>query len=353
MCCIAVLKAGTSIPYEKVENCVYNNPHAFGLILKADNKLQVIKKCPQGGNDPKEIFKLLEKHKDVERYLHLRWRTEGPIDLDNTHPFTSYYTDARQVYFMHNGTLMDFRPKSTTVYEGGKSTVTNHEPTMSDSRKFNEEILSPLLEVTVGKNGTGDITNPMFQKVIEKFWGHSSRGLLVCNDLDLTFINFSGWKELDFGGGKFWSSNNDYWDKLTRGPVFDKQEEERKKKEEAARQANFQGSNNRSGGRTITDLKDIDLKPKQILTEDLSRIFEDFNIWKEEGLASLCNLTEMELSTLVARDPDSATGLLVHITSNYDELYRRKERMVKYIKEIKTSGKTTFDKTDEAELSAA
>lgn len=352
MCNIVALKAGTSIPYEKIENCTFNNPHSFGLILRADKKLQIIRECPKEGSDPKKIFDLLEKHKDVERYLHLRWKTEGPIDLENAHPFTSYYTDNRQVYFMHNGTLQDFKPRVTSVYENGKTTYTNHEPGLSDSKKFNDEILRPLLEITVGENGTGDTTNPMFQKIVEKFWGHGSKGLLICNDLDPVFINLPQWKELDFGGGKFWSSNNDYWDKLTRGPVHEAREEERKKKEEAARQASFQGQNHRPGGRVVTDLKDIDLKPRQILTEDLSRIFEDFNIWSEEGIASLCNLTELELSGLVARDPDSATGLLVHITSSYDDLYKRKERMVRYIKDIKTNGKTTFDKADEKELSA-
>lgn len=352
MCNIAVLKAGVSIPLDKLTNCVYNNPHSFGLVLRDKNhkKLQVIRKCPSGGNDPQEIFDLLEKHKDIDRFLHLRWKTEGPIDLANAHPFTAFKSDKRQVEFMHNGTLYEYRPKTTTTYEGGRQTTNYLEPNVSDSKKFNDELLAPLLAITSGAHGPADISDPTFQKIIDKFWSGQSRGILICNDLEPVLLNAKDWKELDFGGGKFWSSNNEYWEKLTRGPVFDKQEEERKQKEEAARRASFQEPGGRTYGRNVTNLKDVDLAPRLIPSEDLANIFEDFNIWTEEGMASLCNLTEVELLTFVQKNQHSATDLLIHLTSNFDELYKRKERMVKYIKELKQNGKTTFDKKDEQEL---
>lgn len=348
MCNIAVLKAGVTIPLDKLTNCVYNNPHSFGLVLKdkENKKLQVIKKCHKDGNDPEEIFDLLEDNKDVERYLHLRWKTEGPIDLDNAHPFTAYMSKKRQVEFMHNGTLHEFKPRTTTVYEGGVQKTVVHEPNVSDSKKFNDELLAPLLLMTAD----GDISSPMFQKVIDKFWSLSSRGLLICNDLEPVFINQKDWKELDLGGGKFLSSNNDYWEKLTRGPVFEKAEAKRKAEEEATRQARFQESGGQSYGRNVTNLKDVELAPKNIPSEDLSRIFEDFNIWTEEGIASLCNLTELELNEYTRKNPNSAADLLIHLTSNFDELFKRKERMVKYIKELQDNGKTTFDEKDQPEF---
>lgn len=354
MCNIAVLKAGTSIPFEKLKNCVYNNPHSFGLVLKdpKEKKLQIIKKCQAGGNDPKEIHDLLEKHKDIERYLHLRWKTEGPIDLDNAHPFTAYMSNSRQIEFMHNGTLLDFRPKKTTVWENNVQKTISEE-NISDSKKFNDEFLAPFLLTVSGENGRADIHDPMFQKILEKFWGTVSKGVLICNDLDPVLINTKDWKELDFGGGKFWSSNNEYWDKLTRGPVYETAKK-RKEEEEAARRVGFQNESSRvrSFGRDVTDLKNIDLRTKELLTEDLTRIFEDFDIWTDEGLAALCNLTEIEVEDFIKRDQSSASSLLVYLTSAFDTLYKRKERMVKYIKDLKENGKTTFEKDDEKELSA-
>lgn len=353
MCNIAVLKAGVSIPYDKIETCTWNNPHSFGLVLKDPKvkKLEVIKRCHTSGNDPKEIHELLEDNKHLERYLHLRWRTEGPIDKENAHPFTAYMSNSRQVEFMHNGTLLDFRPKTTDVYENSIRKTIHHEPGTSDSKKFNDEFLAPFLLTVTGENGRADINDPMFQKILEKFWGNGvSKGILICNDLEPVLINKSAWKELDFGGGKFWSSNNEYWERLTRGPVYEAQKK-KKEEEEAARRASFQTP--KADRRAITDLKDIDLKPSEKVAEDLCRIFEDHDIWTDEGTASLCNLTEVDIQTFVKRDNDAASALIIHLTSYYDELYKRKERMVKYIKEIQTNGKATFDKTDEKELSIA
>jgi hypothetical protein len=342
------LKAGTSIPLDKIANVVNNNPHSFGLILRDPKakKLEIIKRCHKEGNSPEEIHDLLEDNKDLERYLHVRWRTEGPIDLENAHPFTAYMSNSRQVEFMHNGTLADFRPKTQDVWENNVRKTTTLE-NISDSKKFNDEFLAPLLLTITGENGRGDIGNVMFQRIVEKFWGHSSRGVLICNDLDPVLINAKDWKELDFGGGKFWSSNTEYWEKLTRGPVYEA--EKKKKDEEEAKERNrFQGSE--SDRRGVTNLKDVNLKAKDILPESLSNVFEDYNIWTEDGTASLCNLTEIEVQDFVKRDNDAAASLIIHLTSYYDEIYKRKLRMVKYIKELKKDGKTTFEKEDEKEL---
>lgn len=343
MCNIVALSAGVSIPYDRLETCVYNNPDGFGLILKdkKNKKLQIIRRCHEDGNDPKEIFELLEDNKDIERFLHLRWRTEGPIDIENTHPFPAYISDKRQVYFMHNGSLTDFRPKTT--WEGNVKT----EEGVSDSKKFNDEFLSPFLLTHSGENGKADIHDPLFSKIIEKFWSMNSKGLLVCNDLDFALINPKEWKKLDFGGGEFLSSNNTYWDKLTRGPVYEarKKEEEERKRTQTSRQ--FQGN---SVGRGITHLRDVTLKPKEVLTEDLTNIFEDYDLWTDEGTAALCNLTAIELEDLCKRDAGTAAALLVHLTSNFDELYKRKERMATYIKEFKKTGKMNIDNSDQKEL---
>lgn len=354
MCNIIALKAGVSIPYEKLETCTYNNPHGFGLILRdpSTKKLQIIRRCPKE-NDPKEIFDLLEDNKDIERYLHLRWRTDGPINLENTHPFPAYSSNNREIYFMHNGVLSDFKPRS--VYENGVQKTL--EGDTSDSKKFNDEFLAPYLLTHVGANGKADYHDPMFIKIINKFWSSGSKGLLISNDLEPLFINEKEWKELDFGGGKFWSSNDTYWNRLTRGPEYDRREAEAKQKREkeaAARAANrFQEENKNPMGGSITNLRDITLKPKEVLSEDLANIFEDYNIWTDEGTAALSNLTQIEIEDLIKKDAETAAALLIHITSAFDELYKRKERMVSYIKKFKKTGQLVIDNSDQKELDLA
>ena len=345
MCNIVALKAGVSIPYPKFENMVNNNPHGFGLILKdaKNHKLEVIRRCPEKGNDPKEIYDLLEDNKDIERFLHVRWRTDGPVNLENTHPFPSYISDKRQVWFMHNGILHDFKPKTKcTTYENGIKTEIPGEDDTSDSKKFNEEFLAPYLLRHVGENGPGDITDPLFQKVVTKFWGiGDSKGLLISNDQPCFFINKKSWKELDFGKGKFWSSNDTYFDTLTRGPAF---EAKKKKEEEASRKARFQSQSNEGGA--LTDLKNVNLKPKAVLTEDLSRIFEDYDIWTEKGMASLNNLTEHEFRHLVEKAPEEAVNLLLTLTGYYSDLFEKHTRAVSYLKEVKAKGSSKIKVDD-------
>lgn len=336
MCNIVALKAGVSLPYDKFENMTYNNPHGFGLILKdtKNKKIELIRKCHKDGNDPKEIYELLEDNIDLERYLHVRWRTDGPIDIDNTHPFTAYYSDKRQVYFMHNGVLNDFKPRPKSVSHVGGQRIEEPGEDVSDSKKFNDEFLSKFLLRLQGEHGSADITDPFFQQIVSKYWTGGSRGLLVCNDLDPVFINMKEWKELDLGRGKFMSANDTYFNNLSRGPVF----EERKKakeKEDAEKRSRFpQTSEVRRGhnGGIITDLKDVVIKPKPFIPENLSNTFEDYNIWSEEGMASLSQITEVDFAAFVEKSPEQAVALLVVLTSYYKDLLAKCDKMRNHLK---------------------
>ena len=336
MCNIVALKAGVSLPYDKFENMVHNNPHGFGLILRdpQKKKLDIIRRCHEAGNDPKEIYELVEDNIDIERYLHVRWRTDGPIDIENTHPFTSYYSDKRQVYFMHNGVLTDFKPKAKSITHVAGVRVEEPGEDVSDSKKFNDELLSKLLLRMHGENGAADITDPMFQQIINKYWSGISKGLLICNDLDPVFINVKDWKKMDLGRGEFMSSNDSYFNSLSRGPVF----EERKKakeKEDAEKRSRFpQSQEVRRGtnGGIITDLKDVVLKPKDFIPENLSQTFEDYNIWTEEGMASLSQISEVDMASFVEKSPEQAVSLLIVLTSYYNDLYEKHKKLVNHMK---------------------
>lgn len=334
MCNIMFLPPGVNIPLDKLKTVVYNNPHGYGLILKDKQaeRLQVIRKCWPVA-DPKEIHDLLEDNKDIERYLHVRWRTDGPIDMDNTHPFPSFISDSRQVYFMHNGILHEYKPKGETFTYENNVKITHPGESVSDSRKFNDEFLAPYLLRHEGNEGKADINDPIFQKVLDKMWTSGSKGLLVSNNQDPVFINIKAWRELDFGEGKFWSSNDDYFDKLIRGPVFEEVKKKKEEEDRKERQARFHEgpSGTARYGRPLTNLKDVNLKNKEILSEDLDRIFEDYDIWTEKGLCALENITEVEMASFVEKSPVRAVELLVHVTSVFAQLYGKYERLKEHV----------------------
>ena len=330
MCGIIYLKPDEMIPYNLLENCVYNNPHGFGLILRdgVNNKLEVIRRHQQGGNDPKEIFELLEENKDVERVLHVRWKTHGEDNLDNTHPFTAYYSDSRQIYFMHNGVLHDFKPKDgKIIWEG---TTRHEEPgeSASDSKKFNDEFLAKTLLSWHGENGKADYHDPNFHMILEKFWGNGdNKGILVSNDLPVLFINSKAWKTIKHDKGEFFASNDTYFNNLVRGPEFERRKRIKEAEEAKVRQARFQKETQErqkqgSNTWTITNLRDINFLKKVELSEDLTRILEDFDLYSNEGLATLENLTEIEIDTLVEKSPADASSLIILLTSKFAEMYK-------------------------------
>lgn len=228
MCVILQLSPGASIKKDHLFNACYNNWHGYGLVLVDGNKkAQLIKKFDEKGNDPEEIWKLLEDNKDIERYLHVRYSTKGATDESNTQPFQVYNSNKRQVWFMHNGTLSSFGGSYTSAT--GKS----------DTLDFCEKILIPSLQKWVTIDGVADYTDKAYlDLVVDKQWVSHSMGLFVSNDLPAQRIG-NGWSEYkhtdEESSGEVWVSNTTYFDKVSRGPMFQKFEAIRKAKEEEER----------------------------------------------------------------------------------------------------------------------
>lgn len=303
MCAIIELQKGVSIPIHALENVVWNNPHGYGLIIvKGKNQLEVIKDIPEGGTNPKSIQELLDKYKKFHRFLHLRWKTEGTISSENSHPFLVYDGGPEdQVYFMHNGTLQDYKPVG--------------QDERSDSKIFAEEFLKPLLN-----QFKGDYCTDFAKKIITKFWGYgSNRGLLVSNKYVPMYINYTDWKEIklkaDDGSEVIFKASNDtYFEKLTRGYEFERREEEKK-----ASQSVFSFPNSGSQDWPVLKLKDIDLSANQFV--DIQDIFADIDLYTEAGTASLANLTATEILAMNEKDPELLLALFVHVTGMYNDLW--------------------------------
>jgi len=332
MCKIIVLEPNQTVPFEKLENAVLNNPHGWGYMLvdQTAKKMEVktfLDPDPKGTN-PETVQKFIEKNKDIQRVIHLRWMTEGKINLDNVQPFSSYYSESRQVYFCHNGTLYDFKDKSNEK---------------SDSRMFNELVIQPLLLRMHGDKGPADITDSVVMNVLNKYFGTMvhNKGILVSNDIGFSLLNEKEWKRVKLGEHEILSSNDEYWHELKRGPVF-----EQRKREKETKESTFRKDDVSLGGKTwpLTKLEELSFSPKKLLGENPGMIMEDMNLHESEGVIALSNMTEREFRYIIDKSPAEAAALMILISSElrrafdaYKDLEERKDKASKIIADLKKS----------------
>lgn len=231
MCNIIVLKPGQMPVESDLFNMCYNNWHSFGLVSIINGRLNVVKEVPTSGEvDPVHIQKLLEQDKGYMRFLHVRHNTVGATSLENTHPFDIYYSDKRQVVFMHNGTLHEYKPKDTgyKYSPDTKNWDANDNNGASDTKIFAETVLQKLAPVC-----SGDFTSEAMDMVLKKFWPtYSNRGLIIANDLEPVYLG--DWKtRKDTDGQEYKTANDDYFSNVVRGPQKERLEREAAEKKAA------------------------------------------------------------------------------------------------------------------------
>lgn len=310
MCVIIHLPAGISMDFERLKNAVHNNWHSYGLVTRIDGKLDIKRVVPESGEvDPKEVMDALERDIEFERFLHLRHNTAGATTIENCHPFDVYFTDKRQVVFMHNGTFFEYKSKR---FDGnGKS---EDDPNgLSDSVNFAEENITPMLV-----RSRGDIQDFFFQRVIRKFWTGSNRGLLISSDQKPWFID--DWKELDVGGKKIKVSNTEYFDKVIRGPEFARREALEKVQEAKAGKpkGKFQGAVSTA----VAPLKAFDFKAPGlgVLSQSPVNICNDWDVYDRDHLVGLANLDKDGWEKLYS-DKSTCIFMMDYMSSDYGQLY--------------------------------
>lgn len=340
MCVIIHLKPGVLLPYKLFETATFNNPHGYGVVLKDNNMLEVKRECPEGGNDPEKIFKILEENRDIERYVHLRWKTHGNIDLTNTQPFPAFISDKRQVYFMHNGVLPNYKKTTQRVLPSG-GYVQDDDDSISDSRNFAETDLSEILLHWRGPDGPGDIEDPMLYKVLDKFWSSGSKGILISNNQEPLLLSPSSWQSIDSGESviitdkskkphtkkevsiRFHASNDDYFTTLKRGPVFDAK---RAAEDEARRAANPTGGLNGLGGSRqgtnplIIPLKSGVFEKRYSLIGRIKDLPFDFDLYDPVAASALGALTKLEWLRFIEEQPGDVSDMLMTLADHVKKL---------------------------------
>lgn len=158
MCVIIARAPNITIDEEKIQSaCIVNND-GFGITVINGGKFDTYKNVAP--NKAAELIKRLEDAKDQMVMVHLRYRTDGDISLENCHPFTVATKDEHgiDIQFMHNGVISDF--------SGGKDTY-------SDTYRFNELILKPLVSRSLKtlEDPTKWASDPTISMIVHKYAG--------------------------------------------------------------------------------------------------------------------------------------------------------------------------------------
>lgn len=201
MCVIIIKKPSVLIPFDKIDTACHVNNDGWGLsILQPNDKLLSFKKYDPKGNDPQEVYDLMEKHKDYPQYLHLRFTTKGAKTLDNCHPFTLIEEDDYQLHLMHNGTLSFNKLEIPGDY--------------SDTRAFCEQYAAPAAKAYYGIAGKDLLDNEPFLTLMDHFITSGWYFLLYDNLGNYRVLGDKGnWfneehkTEKAFTDGLWWASN--------------------------------------------------------------------------------------------------------------------------------------------------
>jgi len=167
MCLIMRTTNDKIIPKNVLQHIYEKNNDGWGMMWIENNTLKV-KKSSSNLFDPLyEQYLKVYKHDPI---LHVRYRTHGNVDHDNTHPFYC----GHGIFLMHNGVV-------------GVETPDNEK---SDTWHLVEHFLKPIFSKS--KNPHALIRTPQFIKEFEEFVGSQNR--IVMGDRGgFVFFNKPAW----------------------------------------------------------------------------------------------------------------------------------------------------------------
>lgn len=205
MCVILYKKADKQIEDWRLESAVEVNPDGWGYCIPdGQGKLITRRSYDAKGNSAKAIAKTIEKNMTQEMYIHLRFKTQGDLNLANCHPFTilTHKKHGVDMQFMHNGSIPDFNDRKDP---------------RSDTKQFVDTILIPLCEAILAyeRHPEGVMYNELIADILEKYAGNHNKFVLVDGYGASLFINERHGKDFDWG----WASNEYSFNRNHRKPA--------------------------------------------------------------------------------------------------------------------------------------
>jgi len=141
MCLIIRTEQNNPISKPLLDHMQKRNGDGWGMMWLRNNHIRTFKSSTAEG-----LWEKYQELKEFEPIIHLRWKTHGEIDHENTHP---HYC-GHGIYLMHNGIV------STTIRDQAKS----------DTWHLAMDYLAPLFRQAINPHKM--IRHPEFRKDFEQ-----------------------------------------------------------------------------------------------------------------------------------------------------------------------------------------
>lgn len=182
MCLIIHKPAGARLPEDLLASAVEFNPHGFGIMAFGPAQRVVVRRHARGSIAA--LKRLVASFADDECVLHLRYRTRGDIDLDNTQPLRV----TSRIVMVHNGTVA----------------LEQHTPARSDTWHLIADYLRPIL-----RRRPDMLYEKSFQDLLKTWAGPHNRFVFLDGATRRTVIvNREAGMEVD----ALWLSNSRWFD---------------------------------------------------------------------------------------------------------------------------------------------
>ena len=173
MCLIIETKKEIEIPKFVLDDMSVKNDDGFGFMYRDEKGVIHGPKFHCKKEDQaKLLYDMYLKYKEFNPYIHLRWRTHGDINTEQSHPFYCGF----ETWLMHNGTM----------------SCQGDDKTKSDTWYLANEYLKPIFEQAkdVGKL----IQTAAFQRMLWEFIGAGNRIVLMHPKVT---IKMGSWHTID------------------------------------------------------------------------------------------------------------------------------------------------------------
>lgn len=148
MCLIIHKPAQARVPEELLASAAAFNPHGFGIMTFGEERGITLRR--RSRSQVPALKRLCSEYADAECVIHLRYRTRGSIELENTQPMRI----TNDISMVHNGTVA----------------LEPHTPDRSDTWHLIQDYLRPIL-----RNRPETLYERAFENLIKTWAGPHNR----------------------------------------------------------------------------------------------------------------------------------------------------------------------------------
>ena len=196
MCLIIHKPPQARVPEELLASAAEFNPHGFGLMtFGADGRITLRRRSR---TRLPELKRLCREYETAECVIHLRYRTRGTIELENTEPMRI----TNEICMVHNGTVA----------------LEPHSPNRSDTWHLINDYLRPIL-----RNRPETLYERSFENLIRTWAGaHNRFAFMDARRRKTVILNREAgvpWDDLWLSNARWFDPTQFDWHRLWQGPA--------------------------------------------------------------------------------------------------------------------------------------